>query len=127
MGRRLPDRFEQANGARAGDVGGVLGHVETHPDVALRAEVVDLVGLQAVDELVDRHRVRQVPVMQEHVRLAVVRVLINGVEPFGVESGGATDQAVDFIAFAQKKFGKVRAVLSGDARDECFFRHGGVR
>ena len=44
---RLADRLEDADGAERGDLGGVLGDVEADPDVALRAEVVDLVGLDA--------------------------------------------------------------------------------
>ena len=46
----MPDSrigLEDADGAEGGDVAGVLGDVEADLDVALRAEVVDLVGADA--------------------------------------------------------------------------------
>ena len=33
------------------DVSRILGKIETHPDVALSAEVVDFIGLEVVDEI----------------------------------------------------------------------------
>jgi hypothetical protein len=47
-GSRLANGLEQPDGAGGGDVEGVLGDLEGDPDVALGAQVIDLVGLQLV-------------------------------------------------------------------------------
>ena len=38
----------------------------------------------------------------------------------GVFEGDAADHAVDFVAFLEQELGEIRAVLAGDAGDECF-------
>lgn len=50
-----------------------------------------------------------------------VAVLVEVVDAVGVEGGGAPDEAVNGVAFAEEKFGKVGAVLASDASDECSF------
>ena len=40
------------------------------------------------------------------------------VDASGVERTAAPDDAMDFVALFQQKFGKVGAVLSGDTGDE---------
>ena len=47
-------RHHQAHGARGGDIGGVLGAVETDPDMALGPQVIDLVGLEVVQQIRER-------------------------------------------------------------------------
>jgi hypothetical protein len=49
-----------------------------------------------------------------------VRVLVQVVDAVGVEERGAALDAVDFVALAQQEFGKVGAVLAGDAGDEAW-------
>ena len=56
----LADRVEQPQRAHPGRVGRVLGDVEADADVALRAEVVDLVRADPLDELVERGAVAEV-------------------------------------------------------------------
>jgi len=46
------------------------------------------------------------------------------VNAVGAEQRGAALDAVHFVALAQKEFGKVGAVLAGDAGDEGFFHSG---
>ena len=62
-----PDRVEQPQDAEAVRVGRVLGHLERHLDVALRAEVVELVGPHLCDDLEAVGRVGQVAVVQEEL------------------------------------------------------------
>ena len=84
--------------------------------------------LKGLDVRID-HQAREVRAFRLRLpgelllRLAVVRIVVNAVEPSGVEGAGATDEAVYFITFAQQKFGEIGTVLSGDAGDECFFAH----
>ena len=45
------------------------------------------------------------------------------VDPGGVEGRGTALDAVDFVALAEKEFGQVGAVLTGNPGDQGFF-HG---
>ena len=113
------DGLQQPGGAKAGDVAGELGLVETHPHVRLRRQVVDLRG---VDRLQQRHQPRavgQVAVVQEQPGLRVVRVTVKVVDARGVERRCAPDQPVHLVALVQQQLGQVGAVLAGDAGDEC--------
>jgi hypothetical protein len=42
------DGFQQAKGAHADRIAGILGDLETHLDVTLGAEIVDLIGPDVV-------------------------------------------------------------------------------
>jgi hypothetical protein len=122
---RFADRLEDADGAEGGDLARVLGDVEAHLDVALRAEVVDLVGLDFAQDRVERRGVVEVAEVEEEAAAGVVRVLVDVVEPRGVEGRGTADEAVDLVALGEEELGEVRAILSCDAGDERFlFRHG---
>jgi hypothetical protein len=45
------------------------------------------------------------------------------INPFGVECGSPADETVDGIALVQQEFRKIRAVLAGNAGDQCFFHN----
>ena len=66
--------------------------------MALRAEVVDLVGLQLVDELDEASRLREVTVMEEEPHVLLVRVAVEVVDAIGVEAGRAAHEAVHLVA-----------------------------
>ena len=59
--------------------------------------------------------------MKEQTHAVDVRVLVKMVDPRRVERARAADDAVDFVAFFQQQLREIRAVLAGDAGDECFF------
>ncbi len=65
--------------------------------------------------------VRQVAVVQLEVGTGDVRVLVDVVHPLGVKRAGAAFDAVNDVAFFQKEFGQVAAVLACDAGDEGDF------
>jgi hypothetical protein len=48
-------------------------------------------------------------------------IIVEMVDPAGIEGGCAADDAVHLIPLGEKKLGKVRTILSGDTRDECLF------
>ena len=85
----------------AGGVAGVLGLVEGDADVGLRAEVVDLVGVDLAQQRDQAGAVGEVAVVEEQPGVLVVRVAVEVVDPAGVERRGATDQAVDLVALAR--------------------------
>ena len=49
----------------------------------------------------------------------LVRILVDVVEPLGVEARRAADEAVHLVTFGEQKLGEIRTVLAGDARDQC--------
>ena len=101
-----------------GDVARVLRDVERDTHVRLRAEVVDLVGLELVEQPHEARRVRQVGVVQEELDPLLVRVAVEVVDALGVERRRAADEAVDLVALVEQLLGEERAVLPGDAGDE---------
>ena len=58
--------------------------------------------------------------MQFEVCVVDMRILIDMVDPLGVEGTGPAFDAVDDIAFFEQEFGKVGTVLAGDAGDEGY-------
>ena len=105
----------------AGHVARVLRDVEAHAHVALRAEMIDFIRPDAVDEPREVQRVGKIAVVQEEAHAVDVRIGVEVVDARGVEGAGAADDAVDFVALLEQQIGEVGAVLAGDAGDECFF------
>ena len=56
--------------------------------------------------------------MQEKARLRIVRILVEVLDAVGVEGRRAPDQAVDDVALVEQLLREIRAVLTGDPRDE---------
>ena len=117
--------LQQAQGAQGVDVGGVFRRLENHGHVALRAEVVDLVGLGFLHDADQIAGVGEVAVVQLEAGVFDVRVLVDVVHPLGVEQAGAALDAVHDIAFFEQEFGQVAAVLAGDAGDQGDLGGGG--
>ncbi len=104
-------------------VGGVFGRVEADLDVALGGEVVDLVGLHLLHDADQVGGVGQVAIVQEQPGTALVRVLVEMVDPGGVERGGAPLDPVHLVALGQQQLGQIGPVLAGDAGDQRHFGH----
>ena len=117
----LADGFEHAQGANGGDFGGEIGHFEGDFDVGLGGEVVNFVGFDVGQQAHEGGAVGKVAVMKDEAGTGGVAILVEVVDAVGVEGGGTAHQAVNGIAFAEEKFGKVGAVLASDASDECSF------
>ena len=115
------DGLQHAQRAQAVDVGGVFGALEADGHMALRAQVVDFVGLGFLDDADQVAGVGQVAVVQLEVGVLDVRVLVDVVDALGVEQAGAALDAVHDVAFFKQELGQVGAVLAGDAGDEGDF------
>ena len=97
------DGLQQAQRAERVGVGGVLRLFEGDLDVGLRREVVDLVGLDLLDDADEVGGVGHVAVVQDEVARGHVRVLVDVVDARGVEQGGAALDAVDLVPLASRK------------------------
>jgi len=124
LGRCLANGFQEACGAEAGDVAGVFRHIEADADVALRSKVIDLVGLEVVEEAREAGRVAEVAVVEEELHAVDVGVHVKMIDPLGVEGAGTADDAVNFVALGEEQFGEVGTVLAGDSGDKGLFTHG---
>jgi len=63
--------------------------------------------------------------MQDEVPLFSVRILVEMVDPLGVEQRSATLDAMDFVALLQQELCEVGAILAGNTRNQCFFHKKG--
>jgi hypothetical protein len=86
--------------------------------MALRGQVVDLVGLDRGEQRDQARAVGQVAVVQEQSLVLLVRIRVQVVDPVRVERAGAADQAVHLVPLAEQQLGQVRAVLARDPRDQ---------
>ena len=130
----LAGRLQHPQGPAGDDLVGVDRGVEADPHVTLRGEVIDLVRLDVQDRVDEPLAVGAVPVMQHQPGTFLVRVLVDVVQPGGVEGTGPADDAVDLVPLRQQQLRQVAAVLPGDPGDEGLFagavrvgRGGGVR
>src|SRR6202011_56614 len=63
--------------------------------------------------------------VQKERHTGFMRIMEQMIDPFRVERGGAPLGAVDRVALGEQEFGKIGAVLPGDAGDQCNTRHDG--
>ena len=83
-------------------VTGAVGQVETHPHVALRGQMVDIVWPHLAYDVRKIARTADVAVVQMQLhRVAVVGVPVDVVQPVGVEAAGPAQDAVYLVAFGQ--------------------------
>src|SRR4051812_23957229 len=90
--------------------------------MALRPEVVDLVGLQLIEQPAQRHRVGEIGVMVEQAYALLVRIAIKVINARRVEARRTPDNAVDLVALSEQELSEVGAVLARDAGDQRFLR-----
>ena len=110
--------LEEPQGAQPVGVRRVLGRIEGHLDVALGRQVEYLVRLGLLDQADQVGAVGEVPVVELEVEPALVDILVQVVDPLGVEARAASLHPVDHVALLQEKFHEVGAVLARDARDQ---------
>ena len=122
--RRLLEA-ENANGLqdaqRAERIGvrRVLGRLEGDCDMALRGEVVDLVGTNLLDHADQVRRVGQIAVVQLQAHIALVGIVVQVIDAICVEKRRAALDTVHLVTLPQQELGEVGAVLAGDSCDEC--------
>ena len=91
-------------------------------DVALRREVVDLVGLHLLHDVDQAGGIGHVAVVQHEPTLVLVRILVEVIDAVGVEQRGAALDAVHLVSLVEQELGEIGAVLAGDAGDQSSFQ-----
>jgi hypothetical protein len=92
--------------------------------VRLRAQVVNLIGLRLLHKAHQVAGVAQVAVVQLEIGIFNMRVLVDMVDPLGIECAGAALDTVYHVVFFQQEFRQVGPVLAGDTGDQCDFGGG---
>lgn len=85
----------------------------------LRSEMIDLSGLDPVDEGDQPRAIGEIGVVEEEARVRIVWIPIQVIDSVGIERGGPADQAMYFIPLLKQEFCQVGAILAGDAGDQC--------
>jgi hypothetical protein len=75
--------------------------------MGLSSEVVYFVGTNVIDERRQLLRIRQISVMEVKPHVGTVRVLIEMIDPAGVETARPSDETVDFIALREEEFREI--------------------
>ena len=60
--------------------------------------------------------------MESNLGPLLMAVLVDGIDPLGIEAGRAPDDSVNLVPLGQKKFSQIGTILSGDAGDQSAFR-----
>ena len=115
-GQDQADGLEHVAGAEGGDGAGEDRLLPGGGDEALGGEIVDLVGLDVAQDADEAGNVDEVAVDEFDV--------VEDAEPAqaladDVGRGGAAHEANHAIALAEQEFRQIRAVLAGDAGNEC--------
>jgi hypothetical protein len=97
LNARFPDRFEKPYCADARNGASVFGQVETDSHMALRTEMVDLIGLDTPDDSAQRTAIVQIAVDQVQPGMRLMRILEDMQDAAGVERTGPPDYPVYLI------------------------------
>src|SRR6266404_7263828 len=79
------DRFQYPDGPESGDVACILGYIEADAHMTLRAEMIDLIGLDRSDNPVEGAAVVEISVDQVEPWILFMRVLVNVIYAPGVQ------------------------------------------
>ena len=116
--------LEQSQCAETIGIPGIFRGLEAHLDVALRREIVDLVGLCLLHHPNEIGRIGQITIMQEQPHAAGMRVLIEVIDARGIERRAPALEPMHLISLGQQKLGQIGTVLPGNSCDECASGHG---
>ena len=92
--------------------------------MTLCTEVVDLIRLHLLDDPDQVGAVGEVAVMEHQARVTLVGILVEVIDPAGVEAARAPLDAMHLIALLQQQLRQVAAVLPRDAGDQGGFGRG---
>src|SRR5262249_17955669 len=117
------NRVKDPDGPNSRDVRSVLRNVKADPDMALGAKVINLVRLQAIEQLDQIHGISQVAVVEKETDAVDVRVLVKMIDPRGIKGAGAPDNSVNLVALRKQEVRQIGSILAGNPGDQSSF-HG---
>ena len=118
---QYPNRLQNPQRAQRIAIGGVFRALKAHRHMALSAEVINLIWLDLLDDPNQVCAIGEVAVVEHNPRIALMWVLIEVINPTGVEAARAPLYAMNLVALLKQQLRQVAAVLSGDAGDQGGF------
>jgi hypothetical protein len=91
--------------------------------MGLSSQIIYLCGLNMLNDPDQVRRIGKISVVKNEAMIPRMRILIKVVDAVRIEQRGATLNAVDLVTFFEKKFCKVRSILSCNTGDESNFVH----
>ena len=92
--------------------------------MALGAEVVDLIRLHLLDDPDQVGAIDKVAVMEHESRVALVWILVQVIDPTGVEAARSPLDAMHLVALLQQQLRQVTTVLPRDTGDRAVLGEG---
>ena len=89
--------------------------VERYANVTLAAEIVNLIRLDDLDQFFKAAAVGKIAIVQKETDVCFVNILEDVDDAAAVERGRTANDAVHLVALLEQEFGKIGAVLAGDA------------
>ena len=86
--------------------------------MTLSAKVINLIWLYVLDYLYQVAAVGETAVVEYKPRVLLMGVLVEVIDPAGIETAGTAFDSVDLVSLSKKKFSQVAFVLSGNARNQ---------
>ena len=114
----VAQRLKQTQRPECVDIGSIFGDVERYFDVALRTQVIDLIWIDLIHDVAQRRRVREIAVMQRKIDAANMGVVVELIDPVGIEEARASDNAVHLVALSQQKPNEIGPILPRHASDQ---------
>ena len=87
--------------------------------MALRCQIVNLVGLNLLNQADKITRIGQVSVMQRKVTIRSVGIFIKVINAGGIKRRSAPLDSMNLVAFGQEVLRKVGSILARNAGDQC--------
>ena len=115
------DGLQNAQTTQGINVRRVFGALKADRHMGLGAQVVDFIGLRFLNDANQVAGVGEVAVVQLEIGVFYVRILVNVIDPLGVEGTGTAFDAVHDVAFFQEELGQIGSVLACDTGDERSF------
>src|ERR1700730_8390359 len=103
----LPNCFQNPDRPDASNIGGILRNIETDTNVALRAQMVDLVRLQFIKKLHQMDRISQITVVKKEPDSVHVWILVQMVNSRSVEGAGPANDSMHLIHFIKQKIREI--------------------
>ena len=116
-----PHRLQDPQSAQRIAVSSVFRTLKTHRYMALGAEVINLIGLHLLDDPDEVGAVGKVAVVEHQARIAYMGILVEVVNPAGVEAAGTPLDPMNLVALLKQQLRQVAAVLPRDAGNEGGF------
>ena len=93
--------------------------------MALRAQIIDLVGPDLLHDRRQAGCIREIRVVEMKPLLDRTVASEQVIDSLTVQTAGTTNQAMNLVfGLIQEQVGQVRTILAGNSRDQCTF-HGG--